>query len=98
MKDDPRYKYRHRLATCTRGNSEEFVPLQVADLVAYESFRWLHGGKLKARKPLEKMFAKNAFSGYYWSADLLRDVKEELENSQCSPNGFVPMLIARQGV
>jgi hypothetical protein len=92
MKDDSRYKYRHRLGSCTRGSWQEFIPLQAADLIAYESYRYLHVGKQRARKALEKMFAKNGFSGYYWDADLLNSVKDELENMECGPNGFIPMF------
>ena len=92
LKDSPAYKYRHRLGTCTRGSWEEFTGLQVADFIAYESFRYLHTRQRKARKALEKMFGKNAFSGIVWDENELRGVKEELEAIECGPNGFIPML------
>jgi len=92
LKDSPSYKYRHRLGTCTRGSWEEFTPLQVADFIAYESFRFLHTRKQKARIALRKMFGKNAFSGIVWDAEMLEDVKAELDAMDCGPNGFIPMV------
>jgi hypothetical protein len=95
LKDLPDYKYRHRLGTCTPGSWEDFIALQPADLIAYETYRYLHEkkfGSQKVRKALGKMFGKNAFSGYYYDADLLADIKEEVEGMDCGPNGFIPMI------
>jgi len=95
MKDDPRWKYRHRMGTCAPGSWKEFVLLEVADLIAYESYRYLHGqnfGNKKARKAISKMFEKNGFSGFYYDADLLKDIKDEIETSDCGLNGFIPIL------
>ena len=95
LKNHPQFKYRHRLGTCTRGSAEEFIPLQAADLIAYESYRFLHTRKQRARKALEKMFQKNTFSGIVWDENMLRDVKAELEAMQCGTNGFIPMIFPK---
>jgi len=59
--------------------------LQTADLIAYETFRLLHGeqdGVLTARKSLESMFPKNGFKGLYYGRQTLEKMKPA--NRGCS--------------
>jgi hypothetical protein len=93
MKDDPGFRDRNRLATCTPASSEQVTELQTADLIAYETFRLLHGardGVLTARKSLESMFSKNGFKGLYYGKQTLEKMKPAIEGAvNCAPNGFI---------
>jgi len=75
MKYHPDYRFGHRLASCTPGDWKEYIQLQAADLIAYETFKMLHGfnktGTLKARKSLESMFQDNGFMSYYLDRETL---------------------------
>ncbi len=42
LKDHPTFPYRTRLDSCTPKDMETMVPLQAADLIAYEVYRWYH--------------------------------------------------------
>jgi len=58
LKDDPAFPLRHRLATCAPGGWEEFLPLQCADMIAYDTYRLLEDkniGMEKTRKSLESL-------------------------------------------
>jgi hypothetical protein len=91
MKDSVEWPYHCRLATCAPGRWQDFVELQPADLIAYETFKFLHGrhsGK-SVRKSLESMFDKNGFLGYYLDADILASLRAVVEASPCVPNGFI---------
>jgi hypothetical protein len=91
MKDAPEWPYHHRLATCAPGSCEDFVPLECADLIAYETFRLIHDGAKgdKVRKALRLMFGDNGFLGYSFQPDALKRLKEPLEDAVCVDNGFV---------
>ncbi len=93
MKDNPVFRDRNRLATCTPASSEDVTELQTADLIAYDTFKLLHGAKgglLKARKSLESMFDKNGFQGLYYGKDTLEAIKPTLEAAvNCARNGFI---------
>jgi hypothetical protein len=91
MKDGPEWQYHHRLATCAPGSCEDFVPLECADLIAYETFRLIHNGAKddKVRKALRSMFSDNGFLGYSFEPDALMLLKEPLEAATCVENGFV---------
>ncbi len=97
MKYHPSYKYGHRLATCNPGTWEEYIELQAADLIAYETFKALHEvhrtGDVKARKSLESLFSDNGFLGYYLDRPTLNLVKPQLEAATCEPNGFILQLV-----
>jgi hypothetical protein len=91
LKDDPGFKFRHRLAGCAPFASGELVILQPADFIAYESFRLLHSkryGNEQIRVVLKSMFNTNGFTGYYFGTDQFREFKEPMETSTCRPNGF----------
>ena len=102
LKDDVGFKYRSRLAGCMPASSEEIIALQPADLIAYETFRLLHGkrhGAEKIRYVLQSMFDTNGFSGYYFGDDTLRRIKEPVEAATCRPNGFfIIMPTVRENV
>lgn len=96
LKNDPGFVYRSRLATCTPAASEEVVVLQTADLIAYETFRLLHGRRqnpdMEIRKVLKLMFDTNGFSGYYYGGDTLQQIKQPAESATCRPNGFFVIM------
>jgi hypothetical protein len=92
MKDGEGWPPRHRLGTCTPGDSNEIIALQSADLVAYETFRLIHdkhftGGKV--RKAFDSLFPHNGFSGLYYDAGVLERIKGPLDAANVVPNGFV---------
>jgi hypothetical protein len=97
MKDSSAFRDRNRLATCTPASADEVIPLQTADLIAYETFKLLHGrrgGVMKARKSLESMFSKNGFNGLYHDRQTLEAMKPEIESAiNCAPNGFIFNLV-----
>jgi len=95
MKDHSSYPFGHRLATCVPGGAEEYVALQPADLIAYETCRYLQNKQSgddpeRVRKAMQKLFQHNAFSGYYYNSQLLQDMKTEIEISNCDPDGYIP--------
>ncbi len=92
MKDNPAFAYRHRLATCTPGSAEEFIGLQPADFVAYETFRLMHdkrNGTTKIRAALNTMFGTTGFLGYLFGEESLSRIKDAVDATDCKPNGFV---------
>jgi hypothetical protein len=92
MKDSTHWPASRHLGTCAPGSAEGYIPLQAADLIAYETFRLLQSkisGNEKLRKALGKLLPKNGFSGYYYEPELLQDIKETIENAQVEPNGFI---------
>jgi hypothetical protein len=81
-----------RLAACAPGGKDEYIALQPADLVAYETFRLLdekHYGSQKIRKALNALFPHNGVAGVYFEEDTLTRLKEPLESAKCVPNGFI---------
>ncbi|HTY84764.1 MAG TPA: DUF3800 domain-containing protein, partial [Silvibacterium sp.] len=92
MKIDTTFPYRDKLATIVAGSSEDTVPLQVADMVAYEVFKRLHILKTtedKMRTVLESLYSHNRVIERYFSAQTFRNMKESIENAKCRPGGLV---------
>jgi hypothetical protein len=92
MKAHPKWRAAYRLGTCASGSREQFVALQPADLIAYETFRLIHErhfGMNKIRVPLNKMFPFNGFSGFYYTPEILVDMKPIAENDTSEPNGCI---------
>jgi hypothetical protein len=85
MKDDQKWDLSHRLATCTAGgNSCNTIPLQVADLIAYDTYKMIqdrHFGAAKVRKSLESLFSANRFTGHYFDAEVLSSLKDQIESA-----------------
>jgi Protein of unknown function (DUF3800) len=92
MKDDPGFKHRHRLATCTPSSSEEVVALQVADFVAYESFKLMHGKRTHAdfdmRPSMKAVLHSIGFMGFALGTESLNRMKDDVDRLPSAPNGF----------
>jgi hypothetical protein len=91
MKDNPTFPYRHRLGTCTPGSPEEHIPLQVADLMAFEYFKRMCGvdqGKSK-RTPLELIQEHNDYCEGFFEEETFVRMKDAIEASACGPNQLV---------
>jgi hypothetical protein len=90
LKDNPYFPYHSRLATCTRGNMEEFVCLQPADLIAYEVFKRLHKTRRESdshiREVLSLMYKHNTVDAQFFSAASLSKLKAGIESAVCGPN------------
>jgi hypothetical protein len=92
MKAHPTWRAAYRLGTCASGTREEFIALQPADLVAYETFRLIHErhfGMNRVRVPLEKMFPSNGFSGFYYTPEIFERMKPIVEKDTSEPNGCI---------
>jgi hypothetical protein len=95
LKATEEWPYSRRLETCTPGSSAVVAALQTADLIAYDSFRLLHGkhrSVARARRSLESMYSKNVFMGVYYEKETLESLKEALGASTCVKNGFIPIF------
>ncbi len=104
MKADPSFKYRHRLGNCMAGNAEEFVGLQVADFVAYEAFRLMHGKRTRSdfdmRAPMRAVLGRVGFLGLAFGTDTLNKIKDDVDLLPSVPNGFFlvpPFLDEEEG-
>jgi hypothetical protein len=92
MKDNPKFKHGHRLATCTSGSAEDFIGLQPADFVAYETFRLMHdkrNGATQMRAALSNMLGTTGFLGYVFAEKSLNRIKDDVDAMPSEPNGFV---------
>ena len=92
MKNDPTFPFRNKLATCTPGEMEDLIPLQSADMIAYEVYKRLHSVKdteSKMRPVLELLYQNNAVSERYFGAKTLRTMKADIESAKCEPGGLV---------
>lgn len=102
MKFHPDYPFGERLATCDPGTWQEYVALQPADLIAYETFKALHAvhrsGDVKARKSLESLFDANGFMGYYLDRETIQMIRPRLEAANCDPGAFVLQLALRTDI
>jgi hypothetical protein len=92
MKSDRSWPFSHRLADCGAASAERYIPLQCADMIAYESFRLVqdqHTGA-RIRKGLELMFPTNPFLGCMYDRNAFNQLKILLESAvTCIDNGFV---------
>lgn len=90
MKDDQLFPHRHRLATCTPGAAEEFMGLQVADYIAYETFRLIDarrkGKTTEISKPLQAIFGVNRLTGYALGQPYFEEIKTAVDARPCEPN------------
>jgi hypothetical protein len=99
MKDNLMFHPASRLATCTPGCSEEFIGLQPADFVAYETFRLIKDNRVaptKMRHALNTMLGTTDFLGYMIGANNLEKMKDDIESASCNPNEFVIVPRYRQ--
>lgn len=92
MKDDVKFVHRHRLATCTPGSSEDFIGLQPADFVAYETYRLMHdhrSGKEKIRDALNTMIGTTRFLCEMFTGATLERVKDSVDAAECADNSCI---------
>lgn len=101
---DSSFRHRHRLATCTPGSSEEFIGLQVADLLAYETFRLMHSRRdnrdVDMRAPIKALLGMAGYLGFAFGKQTLSNIKDDVDALQCKPNGFFlipPYLSEEEG-
>jgi hypothetical protein len=99
MKFHPSYPFGGKLASCNPGTWREYIQLQAADFIAYESFKALHQihatGVVAARKSVESLFSDNGFMSYYLGKKDFLKLKPMLENATCGPNGFIVQIDLR---
>lgn len=90
LKDDPGFPYRSRLHSCTPADMDSMVPLQTADLIAYESFRWNHDRRRMAdantRLVMNAMKEHNGLTERYYGTKTLTGLKDGIESAVCLPN------------
>jgi hypothetical protein len=82
MKDDETFKYRNRFTTIAAMGWEDCVPLQLADLIAYENFKIVertHAGQ-KRRKIMELLLDLNSVGGR--GVELTRQWVKEIDAKQ----------------
>ncbi len=92
MKNDPKFRYRHRLEICSPEDSKCIIGLQPADFVAYETFKLIHGkrnGTIQIRKALATMFGTTGFMGCLFDDDTLNRLKRGIDDATCIPDGMV---------
>jgi hypothetical protein len=92
MKDSEEFAFHHRLATCTPGTSEEFIGLQAADYVAYETFRLMHDkrfGQNQMRHALNTMLETTKFHCEMFGKEALERVKDAVDAKNCGDNNYI---------
>lgn len=92
MRAHATWRAAYRLGDCYFADRRKDTNLQVADLLAYETFRLIHDrhfGLAKVRIPLTKMFPHNGFSGFYYVPDMLERMKNIAEGDTSEPNGCI---------
>lgn len=92
MKDNPQFQYGHRLASCIPGSCEEFICLQPADYIAYESFRLMHDkrkGQTEMRAALNTMLGTTGFLGYMFNETAFNRLRDDIEKDTSHPNKLV---------
>ena len=92
MKADPSFRHRHRLANCMAGSAKEFIGLQVADFVAYEAFRLMHGKRtltdFDMRPSMRAVLGRIGFLGLAFGTETFNRIKEDVDLMPSVPNGF----------
>jgi len=93
MKDSKRWGFGHRLFICTAADAEDLIPLQTADLIAYETFKYLHSDRDPelVRHALKAILPHNKVLGKWWNAERLEGMKDLLEDAQVGPSGFIAL-------
>lgn len=85
IKNSPSIPYRHRLATCVPGSWEEYIPLQPADMIAYDTFKLLDDthfqGKKAWRKSLEALFSSTPLFGRYFDKESFQSIQGKIESA-----------------
>jgi len=92
LKENTEWSAHRHLWLCAPSNPLQFVPLQPADLIAYESFKLLHdrhSGTQRVRIAMQKLLPHNGFTGHYYDAEILQHMKPAIESAKCGPGGFI---------
>ncbi len=92
MRDNPMFRYSHRLQTCSPDSSDEIAALQTADFMAYESFKVLwrkRAGQEELRAGLQSMLKTTRFHVQMFSGETLTNLKSDIEGAVCAPSGLV---------
>jgi hypothetical protein len=92
IKDDPAFPHRHRLETCTPGESEKFIGLQPADFVAYETFRLMQGtrnGITEIRHALNGMLGTTGFMSHLYGKEALEAIKPLADAATCKADYYI---------
>ena len=89
LKNNQSFPYRHRLRTCVSHSPEDFVGLQVADLMAYEYFKRLKNNEVELRPPLKLIREHNHYEEGYFGAHTLNKMKNQIESAMCGKDELV---------
>jgi len=94
LKDDERFPYRNLLATCTPSDSAQVIPLQAADMIAYEVFKRFHVTRknvtAEMRTVLSILRANIGYDGgRYFSEETMRSLQPGVQAAVCAPNALV---------
>jgi hypothetical protein len=68
---------------------ESMIPLQAADLIAYEAFRWHHDRRdreCKTRLVMDIILQHNGISERYYGTKTFKSLKPGIEAIICNPN------------
>jgi hypothetical protein len=91
MKHHVQFAYGFRLTSCRYANPEQVVPLQVADLMAYEYFRRLKdsGSIREMRRPLKLIRQYNHYEEGYMGRKYFWKYKTHIESAKGGPDEVV---------
>ena len=92
LKNNQSFPYCSRLEDCTPKSMENLTPLQAADLIAYEAFRWHHDRRhreSKTRFVMDQILSHNGLSERYFGAKTLTALKDGIEDAICEPGQLV---------
>lgn len=94
MTENQLFPYRHRLMTCTPGNPNVILPLQVADLLAYEYYRRMRQHRdgqpaPEFRTPLRLIRENNNYAEGLFGESWFLTNKLAIESAVCGPNQLV---------
>jgi hypothetical protein len=85
------FRYRHRLEDCVSASPEEYVGLQVADLMAYEYFKRIKNkdNDSERRYPLKLIQENSHYEEGFFGEDTLKDMKNRIESAICGQDELV---------
>lgn len=89
LKNNLYFPYRHRLKTCVLASPEDFVGLQVADLMAYEYFKRMMNNESELRYPLKVIRKYNQYEEGYFGTITLKKMKNAIECAACGNDELV---------
>ena len=77
--------------TCTPGGPDKLIPLQVADLMAFEYYKrmWGDANDRPMRKPLELIREHNGYCEGFFGEATFKNLKDGIESAICGPDELV---------